>query len=42
MKFAVLVSERAVDDVIRIRTGDRGHKALTYEGDIDTRQAVPQ
>lgn len=24
-----------VDDVIRIRTGERGHDALTYEGDID-------
>lgn len=29
-----------VDEVIRIRTGERGHDALTYEGDIDTRQAV--
>lgn len=27
-----------VDEVIRIRTGERGHDALTYEGDIDTRQ----
>ncbi len=27
-----------VEDVIRIRTGERGHDALTYEGDIDTRQ----
>jgi nitrogen regulatory protein P-II 1 len=27
-----------VDEVIRIRTGERGHAALTYEGDIDTRQ----
>lgn len=26
-----------VEDVIRIRTGERGHDALTYEGDIDTR-----
>ena len=31
-----------VDEVIRIRTGERGHDALTYEGDIDTRQeAMP-
>ena len=29
-----------VDEVIRIRTGDRGHDALIYEGDIDTRQDV--
>jgi nitrogen regulatory protein P-II 1 len=29
-----------VDEVIRIRTGERGHDALMYEGDIDTRQAV--
>jgi nitrogen regulatory protein P-II 1 len=29
-----------VDEVIRIRTGERGHEALTYEGDIDTRQEV--
>jgi nitrogen regulatory protein P-II 1 len=28
-----------VEDVIRIRTGERGREALTYEGDIDTRQA---
>lgn len=27
-----------VEDVIRIRTGERGHDALMYEGDIDTRQ----
>ena len=27
-----------VDEVIRIRTGERGRQALTYEGDIDTRQ----
>ena len=27
-----------VDEVIRIRTGERGHDALTYEGDIDTRE----
>lgn len=24
-----------VEEVIRIRTGERGHDALTYEGDID-------
>jgi len=29
-----------VEDVIRIRTGERGHDALTYEGDIDMRQEV--
>ena len=29
-----------VEEVIRIRTGERGHDAITYEGDIDTRQAV--
>jgi nitrogen regulatory protein P-II 1 len=27
-----------VEQVIRIRTGERGHDALTYEGDIDMRQ----
>jgi nitrogen regulatory protein P-II 1 len=27
-----------VDEVIRIRTGERGRQALTYEGDIDARQ----
>jgi nitrogen regulatory protein P-II 1 len=27
-----------VEEVIRIRTGERGHDALTYAGDIDTRQ----
>lgn len=27
-----------VEEVIRIRTGERGHDALLYEGDIDTRQ----
>jgi nitrogen regulatory protein P-II 1 len=27
-----------VEEVIRIRTGEHGHDALTYEGDIDTRQ----
>jgi nitrogen regulatory protein P-II 1 len=26
-----------VEDVIRIRTGERGREALMYEGDIDTR-----
>ena len=26
-----------VDEVIRIRTGERGRQALSYEGDIDTR-----
>lgn len=29
-----------VDEVIRIRTGERGHDALIYEGDIDARQDV--
>jgi nitrogen regulatory protein P-II 1 len=29
-----------VEEVVRIRTGERGHDALTYEGDIDTRQEV--
>jgi nitrogen regulatory protein P-II 1 len=29
-----------VDEVIRIRTGERGHDALTYDGDIDARQEV--
>ena len=29
-----------VEEVIRIRTGERGHDALTYEGDIDMRQKV--
>lgn len=27
-----------VDDVVRIRTGERGADALTYEGDIDTKK----
>jgi nitrogen regulatory protein P-II 1 len=27
-----------VDDVIRISTRERGHEALTYEGDIDSRK----
>lgn len=26
-----------VDEVIRVRTGERGREALMYEGDIDTR-----
>ena len=26
-----------VDDVVRIRTGERGKDALTYKGDIDSR-----
>ena len=30
-----------VEDVIRIRTGERGHDAIMYENDIDTRAAVP-
>jgi nitrogen regulatory protein P-II 1 len=29
-----------VEDVIRIRTGERGREALTYEGDIDTMAAA--
>jgi nitrogen regulatory protein P-II 1 len=29
-----------IEDVIRIRTGERGHDAITYEDDIDTRQAT--
>jgi nitrogen regulatory protein P-II 1 len=29
-----------VDEVIRIRTGERGREALIYEGDIDTREAI--
>lgn len=29
-----------VEEVFRIRTGERGHDALTYEGDIDMRQEV--
>lgn len=28
-----------VDDVVRIRTGERGSEALSYEGDIDSRLA---
>lgn len=31
-----------VEDVIRIRTGERGSDALTYEGDIDTRRGSGQ
>jgi len=30
-----------VEEVIRIRNGERGHDALIYEGDIDMRQGVP-
>ena len=29
-----------VEEVIRIRTGERGHDALTYEGDIDIRKEL--
>jgi nitrogen regulatory protein P-II 1 len=29
-----------VDEVVRIRTGERGHDALTYEGDIDARDGA--
>jgi nitrogen regulatory protein P-II 1 len=29
-----------VEEVIRIRNGERGHDALTYAGDIDMRQEV--
>ena len=29
-----------VDEVIRIRTGERGHDALMYEGDIDARKEL--
>src|SRR5688572_26912198 len=29
-----------VDEVIRIRTGERGHDALTYQGDIDIRREL--
>ena len=29
-----------VEEVIRIRNGERGHDALTYAGDIDPRQAL--
>ena len=27
-----------VEEVVRIRTGERGHEALTYAGDIDARR----
>ncbi|HET6450842.1 MAG TPA: P-II family nitrogen regulator [Spirochaetia bacterium] len=27
-----------VEDVVRIRTGERGHEAITYPDDIDTRK----
>jgi nitrogen regulatory protein P-II 1 len=30
-----------VEEVIRIRTGERGHEAIMYENDIDTRLAEP-
>ena len=30
-----------VDEVIRIRTGERGHEAIMYDNDIDTREAEP-
>jgi nitrogen regulatory protein P-II 1 len=30
-----------VEEVIRIRTGERDREALMYEGDIDTREAAP-
>jgi len=29
-----------VEDVVRIRTGERGHDALRYPNDIDTREQV--
>lgn len=31
-----------VDDIIRIRTGERGQEALHYEGDIDTHAPAEQ
>lgn len=31
-----------VEDVIRVRTGERGHDALMYPGDIDERREVQQ
>ena len=31
-----------VEDVVRIRTGERGREALFYEGDIDTRSSGEQ
>lgn len=30
-----------VEEVIRIRTGERGHEAIMYENDIDTRLSEP-
>jgi nitrogen regulatory protein P-II 1 len=30
-----------VDEVIRIRTGERGHEAVMYPGDIDERKGKP-
>ena len=27
-----------VEDVVRVRTGERGHQAITYADDIDTRK----
>lgn len=30
-----------VEEVIRIRTGERGHEAIMYENDIDTRVPEP-
>lgn len=30
-----------VEEVIRIRTGERGHEAIMYENDIDTRTPKP-
>ena len=30
-----------VDEVIRIRTGERGHEAIMYDNDIDTRTVEP-
>ena len=38
-----LIFVTPVDEVIRIRTGERGHDALTYAGDIDEMaQAKPK
>jgi nitrogen regulatory protein P-II 1 len=31
-----------VDDVVRIRTGERGHDALMYPGDIDEQRAAQE
>ena len=36
-----LIFVYAVEDVIRIRTNERGREALTYEDDIDVRKAKP-